>query len=450
MAKLLAGLALILAAAPCAAGAGLRPFDPVGFGASADGKTLATAAIQRAIDACSAAGGGIVRFRPGRYLTGTVELRDGVTLHLDPGATLLGSADAADYRNLDPFTDGSGNPMGYALIAAVDAKEVGIEGSGTIDGQGPELKARQHPFSIRPFLVRWVRCKDVAVRGVTLTNPGAWTLNFSRTRGGLVEDVVIRSREERLSNNDGINIDSSEDIRVRHCDVVSGDDALVIKSTSPTPCRDITASDCELSTRTNAIKLGTESLGGFADVRISNCRITRTGMSGIALYTVDGGDLHDVSISDVSMDGVAVPISIRLGSRLKTFRAGDQPKGTGRLREVTIRNVSARNVGLIGLLINGVPGHPVEDVMLENVTLEVPGGGSAADARIALPENEAAYPEYNMFGTVLPASAVYIRHVRGLRLHQVGVRTLKSDARPPALLLDVSELRGRVDFVSAR
>jgi polygalacturonase len=443
MTKLLAALGLIIAAWPAAA-ADKPVVDPAPPGLVADGKTLNTAALQQAIDACSAAGGGTVRLGAGRYLTGTLQLRSGVTLRLDADATLLGSPDAADYRNLDPFTDGSGNPMGYALIVAVDAERVGLVGEGTVDGQGPQLKARQNPFIVRPFLVRWVRCRDVTVRGIHLANPGAWTLNFSRTKQAVVEDVTIRSREEHLTNNDGINIDSSEDIRVRHCDVVSGDDALVIKSTSPTPCRSITASDCALSTRTNAIKLGTESLGGFEHITISHCRITQTEMSGIALYTVDGGNLQDVTISDVSMDGVAVPISIRLGSRLKTFRAGDRPKPTGRLRDVTIRNVSARNVGLIGILVNGVPGHPVEAVTLTNVALELPGGGTAAAAQISVPEKEAAYPEYNMFGKVLPAYAVYLRHVRGLKLENVRVRALRPDGRPPAVLLDVADLEGGV------
>src|SRR5205814_3095583 len=173
-----------------------------------------------------------------------------------------------------------------------------------------------------------------------------WTLNFFQTSGALIERVTIRTRERKLLNNDGINIDSSEHVRVRNCDVDSGDDALVIKSTSATkPSRDIVASDCKLSTRTNAIKLGTESIGGFENISISNCQITHTQMAGIALYAVDGGDLRDVTISDITMDGVVVPISIRLGSRLKTFREGETPKpAAGKLRDVIIKSVSAKNV----------------------------------------------------------------------------------------------------------
>src|SRR5439155_17313836 len=140
------------------------------------------------------------------------------------------------------------------------------------------------------------------------------------------------------------------------CDVVSGDDALVIKATSATkPSRDIEATNCKLSSHTNAIKLGTESIGGLENIKVSNCQISKTDMAGIALYAVDGADLRNVKISDVTMDGVTVPISIRLGARLKTFRAGEQPRpAPGKLRDVTIKNMSAKNIGMIGMLINGL------------------------------------------------------------------------------------------------
>jgi hypothetical protein len=363
-------------------------------------------------------------------------------LRLEEGATLLGSTDAADYRNLDPFIDGSGNPLGFALLVAVDAHDVGLEGGGTVDGQSPALKAKQKSYTMRPFLVRWVRCTRVAVRGVRLINPGAWTLNFFQARGAVVEGVTIRSRDLGMHNNDGINIDSSEDVRVRDCDVISGDDALVIKSTSRArPSRRIVASRLKLSTRTNAVKLGTESIGGFEDIRVSNVQITNTQMAGIALYAVDGGDLRGVTISNVTMDGVVVPVSIRLGARLKTFREGDQPRPeAGRLRDVLIRDVSARNVGMIGVLVNGVPGHPVEALTLKNIRIELPGGDTEEAAKVRLPEKETAYPEYEMFGKTMPAYAVYARHVRGLKLLNVRASALKPDARPAAVFVDTEDV----------
>ena len=412
-------------------------------GVIGDGATLNTGSLQKAIDKCSADGGCTLHFPAGRYLTGTIQIKNGVTLRLAKDAILLGSTDAADYRNLDPFTDGSGNPMGYALIVAVDAANVGIDGEGTIDGQSPQLKAKQNPYLMRPFLVRWVRCSNVTVKGVRLTNPGAWTLNFYQSKNVVIENLTIRSRGLGMHNNDGINIDSSENVRVRNCDVVSGDDALVIKSTKAgMPSRNIIATNCKLSTRTNAIKLGTESNGGSENIKISNMQITDTKMAGIALYEVDGGNLQNVTISDITMDGVIVPISIRLGARLKTFREGDAPKPTaGKLRSVTIQNVKAKNIEMIGMLINGVPGFPVEDLTLRNIELELPGGGSAESAKIVLPEKEAAYPEFDTFGKVMPAYGIYARHVSGVKFQNVRVNLLKPDARSATVLIDVENMK---------
>jgi polygalacturonase len=402
------------------------------------------------IDAAAANGGGIIDFPAGRYLTGTIELKSHVTLRLEKDAVLLGSTNPADYRNLDPFIDGSGNPMGHALIVAIGADHAGIEGSGTVDGQGPLLKAKQKPFSIRPFLLRWVHSSNITVRDVHLTNPGAWTLNFFDTNGALVDGVTIRSRGLGLHNNDGVNIDSSQHIRISNCDVDSGDDALVIKSTGAQPSRDIVATGCKLSSHTNAIKLGTESYGGFEDISVSDCQVTNTDMAGIALYEVDGAPLRRVTISDVTMDGVTLPISIRLGARLKSFRDGQQARpAPGTLSDVLIKNVSAKNIKMVGMLINGVPGHPVERLTLRNVRLELPGGGTESAAQVRLAEKEAAYPEFNMFGKTIPAYGIYMRHARDITFDNVQTSTLTADARPATQLIDVEQLTGAATAAQA-
>jgi hypothetical protein len=322
----------------------------------------------------------------------------------------------------------------------VDAKHVGIEGSGMIDGQGKELKALQKPYTVRPFLIRWLRCTDVVVRDVHLTNPGAWTLNFFQTRNATVERVTIRTRGSGLANNDGIDLDSCQGASIRDCDIESGDDALCLKATSAIPCRDITASGCKLSTKCNAIKLGTESLGDFENIKISGCAIRDTGMAGIALYSVDGAHLRNVAISDITMDGIEVPISIRLGARLKTFRSGDQAKPPGTLSNITIKNLYATGAKRIGLLINGIPGHPVENLTLEYIDIALPGGGTTEDAKLQLPEKEAAYPEMSMFGKVLPAYGLYLRHVRGVTFKNVRIVTARPDARPAAVFIDVERM----------
>ncbi len=430
----LAALLLLASAAFLSAAAVLPAAER---GVVGDGETLNTAAIQKLIDEASAQGGGTVVFSAGHYVTGTIQLKDGVTLRLEAGAVLLGSTRAADYRNLDPFTAGDGVPLGYALIVADGAKNVGIEGTGTIDGRGREVKAAQTPYNVRPFLMRWLRCTNVTVKDVQLTNPGAWTLNFFQSHNITVERVTIRTRATGLANNDGIDLDSCDGAVIRDCDIDSGDDALCFKATSPLPSRSITVTNCKLSTKCNGIKLGTESLGGFENISVTGCTLTNIGMAGIALYEVDGGDLRRVSISDITMDGVSVPISIRLGARLKVFRPGDQPKPVGTLRDVTIKNVRATGARMIGLLINGVPGHPVENLTFENIEIAVPGGGTTEQAKIELAEKESAYPEFSMFGRVLPASGIYLRHARDVTFKNVRTTPAQPDARPEKVFLDV-------------
>ncbi|MEI6862707.1 MAG: glycosyl hydrolase family 28 protein, partial [Verrucomicrobiota bacterium] len=419
--------ALLLVAVPDLAAAAVM-WQAAERGVVGDGVTLNTVAIQKLIDEASAQGGGTVWFPAGLYLTGTIQLKDGVTLRLDAGAVLLGSTRAADYRNLDPFTAGDGVPLGYALIVADGAKNVGVEGAGTIDGQGRELRAAQTPYTVRPFLMRWLRCTNVTVKDVHLANPGAWTLNFFQSRDLTVERVTIRTRATGLANNDGIDLDSCDGAVIRDCDIDSGDDALCFKATSPLPSRNITVANCKLSTKCNGIKLGTESLGGFENISVTGCTLANIGMAGIALYEVDGGDLRHVTVSDTTMDGVAVPISIRLGARLKVFRAGDQPKPVGTLRDVTIRNVRATGVRMIGMLVNGIPGHPVGTLVFEDLDLALPGGGTAEQAKIELAEKESAYPEFSMFGRVLPSSGIYLRHARNVTFKNVRTTPAQAEA----------------------
>jgi polygalacturonase len=433
--------AVFLAAAGVAAPVSAATVDVTRCGAVGDGSTLNTTAIQKAINDCSRRGGGVVRIPEGQYVAGTLELKDGVTLRLEKDAVLLGSTNAADYRNVDAFIAGDGIPLGYALIYADGAKNIGIEGEGKIDGRGRELRDTQNPYTVRPFLMRWLRCTNVSVKGVHLANPGAWTLNFYRVKGIRVDGVTIRTRNTGLMNNDGIDLDSCEDALITNCDIDSGDDAFCLKATGSIPTRNVVAKKLKLSTACNAIKLGTESLGGFENIQVSDCQIANVGMAGIALYEVDGANLQKVTVSDVTMDGVSVPVSIRLGARLRTFREGDQQKPEpGKLRDVTIRNVSAKNIGMIGMLINGVPGYPAENLAFENIQFELPGGGTAEDAKIQLPENEKAYPEYSMFGWTLPAYGIYARHVSGVKFENIQMTLLKPDARPAAVFVDVNDV----------
>ncbi len=408
-------------------------------GATGDGVTPDTSAIQAAIDDCSRKGGGTVEFPPGRYLSGSILLKDNVTLRLDPQALLLGSTNIADYKPMEAFTDAVGIPRGHCFVGAVDAKNIGIEGGGTIDGRGKEVLAARAEAdkNIRPFLLRFVRCTGVSLQGIHLQASAAWTAHFFECRDVTADRVTIFSRG--LQNNDGFDIDSSENIRITNCDVDSGDDALCIKATSPLPSRNIVATGCRLKSGCGAIKIGTESLGDFENIEITDCQIRDTDKCGIKLLSVDGAHLQNVKISDITMDHVRLPIFLRLGARLKTFRPGDKSRPPGILTNVTIRNIRASSPSHTGILISGIPGHRIENITIENVDLLLPGGGTAEDAKVVLPEKEAAYPELGMFGLQMPAYALVARHVRGLKIKNLKATLGSPDARPAKFCEDVED-----------
>jgi polygalacturonase len=415
------------------------------YGAVGDGQTLNTRAIQATIDACSKSGGGKVIFPAGKFLSGTIVLKDNVNLQLQKGAVLLGSTDVDDYQNIDPFTDGLGIDVGWALVVAVDAKHIRITGEGAINGQGAELKARQiqtdtrpesQRWGRRPFLLRIVRCEDVTVTGVTLNYAAAWTSHYFQSRNLHIEQVKIVSHG--VAHNDGIDIDGCQQVRIKDCDIVSGDDALCFKTTSSTmACRDIVVSGMKLKSNQGAIKMGTESMAPFEHIDISNCYIYDTKNGGIKLLTVDGAHLRNVSISNITMVNVRTPMLFRLGSRLSVFRKGkDTQQPTGAMENVVVRNVKAEaaaDAQLMppsGILITGVPGHYITGLTLENIQIDLAGGGTIEHARQVVPEAIDKYPEVKTFGPLVPAYGIWARHVKGLKLKDISFRLAANDQRP--------------------
>lgn len=425
--------------------------DVTRYGAIADSTTLNTTAIQNAINDCHRSGGGKVYIPAGRFLSGTIELRDNVALHLMKGAVLLGSTDLKDYRNLDPFTEGLGVHVGWALLVAVDVKNIGIEGEGRIDGQGQALKARQiltdtrpegQRWGLRPFLVRIVRCNGVTVKNVTLNFAGAWTSHYFQSRNIQIENVKIVS--VGVPHNDGIDIDGCQDVNIRNCDITSGDDALVFKTTSSTmACKNIVAGGLRLKSNQAGIKMGTESMAPFENIKISDCYIYDTRNGGIKLLTVDGAHLRNVKITGVTMENVRTPMLFRLGSRLSVFRKDKETQqSTGTFEHVVIKNVRANASADAqlkppsGILITGVPGHDINDLTLENIQINLAGGGKAENARREVPEAIDKYPEVSTFGPLIPAYGLWARHVNGLKLKNVSFNLDSTDLRPAFIIED--------------
>ncbi len=449
MKKISAIFISVLIALSC--GLQAQTFNVKKYGAKGNGKRIESPAIQKAIDACHKAGGGTVIVPKGTYLSATIQLKDNVTLHLEKDALILGTTDYKAYDNLDPFTEGLGIEVGRALLVAVDAHNIGLTGEGAIDGQGSALKERhikedtrpeKDRWGLRPFLVRLVRCDGVNVNGVTLRYAGAWTSHYFHCRNVNISNVTIRSFG--VAHNDGIDIDGCQHVRISHCDIISGDDALCFKTTSSKmACSDIIVSDMLLKSNQSGIKMGTESMAPFENIRISNCKIYDTKNGGIKLFSVDGAHLRNVEISDITMDEVRTPMLFRLGARLNVFRKNEDTKQPiGSFENVTIRNVNAIAADKAqldppsGILITGIPGHYITNLTLENIHIRLLGTGTPEDALSKVPEAIDQYPEVKTFGPKIPAYGVWARHARGLKLKNVTFELKNPEARPEILCED--------------
>jgi polygalacturonase len=321
-----------------------------------------------------------------------------------------------------------------SLLYGENLDRVAILGHGTIDGQGAQFPG---PYRTRPYIIRMVNCTNVEVAGIHLKDSPMWVQHYLACSDVHLHGLTVRSVCN--ANNDGIDIDACERVLISDCNIVSGDDSIVLKSTTNRSCRDVTVSNCVLSSRCNAFKVGTESVGGFQNITFSNCVVYETGLSGIALETVDGALLEKVNLSGITMRNVKSAIFLRLGNRARRAYEGAPQPGMGALRNVVITNVQADGADQVGSAIAGLPGHSIEDITLQDIRIRFSGRGTKQDASSEAPEAAAAYPEYNMFGT-LPAFGFYCRHVRGLRLEQVQVSHETADDRPALVFEDVDGL----------
>jgi len=284
------------------------------------------------------------------------------------------------------------------------------------------------------------------VSGVEIRNSPMWVQHYLACEDVDIRGIRVNSKVN--ANNDGIDIDACRRVRISDCDIVSGDDAIVLKSTCGRVCRDVTVTNCTLSTDCNALKLGTESNGGFENIVMSNCSVYDARLAGIALELVDGGRFDGVAISNIVMKGVGTPIFIRLGNRARPFAEGGPTPGIGTMRNITISGLEALAARNTGCAIAGLSGHPIENVTLSDIRITAPGGGTAADARREVPENAEKYPEFGMFG-MLPAYGFYCRHVKNLVLRNVQTSFAEPDHRPALVCDDVEGLELAAGWLAA-
>jgi hypothetical protein len=461
----LAGMGVATAATPEAwltARSAARQFNVKAYHAKGDGKSLDTAAINQAIDACHADGGGVVYFPPGVYLSGTVVIKSNVTLYLEAGATLLGSKNIDDYSaHIGPRHDADANQK--HLIFARDAENIGLAGLGKIDGQGQAFwvpSGRKVPppedswrdvatYDWKPLkrpspLLEFYNCKNLHIENVRIENAPGWTLRPIQCDDVFIRGITIQNPVIG-PNTDGIDPTCCQNVFISNCRIVTGDDAICLKSESPyggdvRPSKNITITNCVLSCCCNGLKFGTATKGGFENIVFSNSVIFNESVdlkarviSGIAIEMVDGGWVEGVVISNIRMQRVRTPIFIRRGNRRP--REDGTP---GPLRGVMIENMHATGAVLTSS-ITGLPGFDVEDVTLANIRIDSDEGGKAEWTGREIPEVAKSYPEARMFGR-LPAYGLYCRHVTGLRLQQVGLKATGDEERPALWCEDVKNL----------
>lgn len=488
---LLAGLVSGLAAPGLVApawGAARGIFDVRDFGARGDGRTVDSPAINAAVKAAHAAGGGTVFLGAGHYISFSIRLLDRVTLLLGEGCVLEAADPAAHPGGYDlpesdfeeQFQDFGITQFHCSLIYADGASDVAIAGRGLIHGVGLRREdAGDHWHGDKDWHPGWKRaddprdmamngkgiraigfknCRNVQIRDLTILKGGHFSCHLLGCTNALIADLTIDTER------DGIDIDCCRDVRVRGCIVnAPRDDAIVIKSSYALDRKVMTENVSVIGCKTSGfamgslidgsytasdytstdhggvlgrIKLGTESNGGFRGIVIDDCQCENT--RGILLGVVDGGVLEDVVVSNITLTRpVNHPLFVHQAARLRA------PAGTpvGACRRVQFRNVMVTGAdGRFPCGVAGISDGPIEDISFHDIYVVSSGGGTVADAARDVPDRRETSLEVSFMGA-LPAQGFYARHARNLSLRDVTFITERPDARPAIVFDDVQGAR---------
>lgn len=440
------------------------------FGAKGDGKTIDSPAVNKAIDYAAARGGGTVYFPPGTYACFTIRLKSNITLHIENGATILAAPYLIDgspgYDHAEPidaayagFQDYGHSHWKNSLIWGEGLHDIAITGQGLIHGKGlgrgdgkdDWLKDPNGPGTGNKAIALKL-CRNVTLSDFKILEGGWFALLATGVDNMTIDNVLCDT------NRDGFDIDCCKNVRVSNCTVNSPyDDAICPKSSFALGysrvTENITITNCVVLGNYQVgsvldgtwrkmpadfaplihgrIKFGTETNGGFRNVTITNCTFEES--RGLAIQTVDGGIVEDFTISNLTMRGIVnAPIFMRLGKRMRG------PKGVpiGTMKRILIQNVVSSGANMLPSVLAGLTERAIEDVKLSNIYLQHTGGAAAEMAKLMPPENELGYPEAPMFGE-LPATGLFMRHMRNVELSNVEVATVAADPRPGVWMQDV-------------
>lgn len=293
---------------PCSA----ADFNVTGYGAKGNGVTDDAKAIQRAIDACSASGGGSVIIPSGKiFMAGPLHLKSNVDLHLQPNSVLLANPDESVYTE-SAFRGNRGEGMMW--ISGKDIQNISITGKGRIDGNGVAFMGRElsdsyelkpvTDFDPRPHVLTLVNASNVKINGVTIANSAYWTVHLVGCYDVAISDISLLNNL-KIRNGDGIDIDHSRKVRISNCFIESGDDCICLKNRREFeeygPCEDVVVTNCIMTSRSCAVKIGSENMDAIRRVLFDNCIITKSNR-GIGIQNRDEGTVSDITFSNMTVD----------------------------------------------------------------------------------------------------------------------------------------------------
>ncbi|MGI4871265.1 MAG: glycoside hydrolase family 28 protein [Janthinobacterium lividum] len=430
-ATLLSGSAAANPTAPPAPVAPALRLSVRDFGATGDGITKDTAALQQALDRCWVLGGGEVLVPAGTYLTGAIALRSQVLLRLEKDAILLGSPDLADYPVQQVRWEGKWVPGHLGLVYSLDAHATGVVGPGSIRG-GPGLGGRPTPERPlrRPALIEPIGCTDLRFEDFATDYALMWSLHPTYCERVVIKNLTIRSTG---GNGDGIDLDSCQHVRIEGCDISTGDDCISLKSgrglegyTLARPTTDVLIRDCTFADSIFAcIGIGSETSGGIRGVRIEHCRFTHAQTYAIYIKTRPG---RGAFIEDVVVDDIDVAGTVAGFLRFNLLGSGlqDQAPVPGEAGIPTVRNLHFSNVRVqnVPVLVEGTAVHPAKP--LQGFTLTNVSGTCAQGIFLA---NVQQAKLHNLHLTGYQEPLLHLSNVSGSGL--AGAASLTPPSVPP-------------------
>lgn len=429
------------------------------FGAKGDGKGLDTNAIQKAIDICSSNQGGLVMIPAGVFLSGTLELKSNVTLHLSAGAKLLGSPKREDYTAGKGIPKGNGN---IVFLYAVNAERLSIEGKGTIDGNGlafytgkgdntgPGQNGVGGNFD-RPHLFIFYQCANLRMDDAFLVASAYHCVRLLRCKHVYIDGIRIYNRVNK--NNDGFHFNSCEYVHVNNSDVQCQDDACALFGSN----KFVTVTNCSFSTRWSIFRFGS---GESQNIAITNCLIYDT--YGCAIKISAGvASIENFSFSNIIMENVTGPIGIGFsGVNSDESTGGNKVAKKSCVRNISFNNIRASVVALpvphpdihfdlhtwegeknSCITLNAMGEHYIENISFTDVHVKYAGGGTAGQAEKRDVPNIAAeyFGVWDKVPGGPPAYGLYARNVKGLSLHNVRFELEKNDQRPAVVFDNVQD-----------